>query len=98
MVSGRMTQELRNRGKRFKVWKASVTYDALDETTYLAALEVLRRGTEFPAAVLPDNSEEMVSSIFLVENLTPASFAFELGGKPVWHGLSFQIREVSPHA
>lgn len=98
MVSGRMVKELRNRGDRFKVWKASCTYDHLDDETYRSALAILRSGKAFPAAVLPDNADEMVASTFLVESVIPASFGFEDNGKAVWHGLSFTIREVSPHA
>lgn len=98
MTSGRMVKELRNQGKRYKVWKAKCTYDALDEATYRAALAVLRSGETIQASVLPDNSDEMVASTFHVESLTPATFAFEKNGKAVWHGLAFQLREVNPHA
>lgn len=98
MISGRMVKELRNQGKRYKVWKTKCTYDALDEATYRAALTILRSGKAFSASVLPDNADEMVSSTFLVESLTPATFAFEKNGKAVWHGLAFQLREVNPHA
>ena len=97
MISGRTVIEVRNAGGRYKVWKVSVSYDYIEDTTYRAALEVLRSGKPFHAVVLPDNSTEMVSSMFLVENLTPATFAFEDGGA-VWRGLAFTLREVSPHA
>lgn len=93
MVSGRVVKEHRG-----KVWRARAAYDVLDDKTYRAALEVLRRGFSFPANVLPDNGGDMVSSTFLVEALTPASFGFTDNGKPIWQGLAFQIREVKPHA
>ena len=59
---------------------------------------MLRSGKAFPASVLPDNGGEMVSSTFMVERMTPAAFGFADGGRAIWRGLSFQIREVEPHA
>jgi len=98
MASGRMVKELRNRGGRFKIWKVRCSYDLLEDEVYRAALALLRSGTAFHAAVLPDNGAEMVSATFLTEELTPATFAFEEGGNAVWRGLAFTLREVSPHA
>ena len=94
MISGRAVKEYRG-----KVWRASASYDYLDQETYTAALAVLRRGKAFSANVLPDNgTDSMVSSTFIVESLTPATFGFTDKGKAVWRGLAFQIREVKPHA
>ena len=93
MISGRVVRELRG-----KVWRARCTYDVLDDATYKAALAVLRSGKAFQASVLPDNGGEMVSSTFMVERMTPAAFGFADGGRAIWRGLSFQIREVEPHA
>lgn len=93
MVSGRVVKEIRG-----TVWKARWACDVLDDETYKAALAVLRSGASFPAAVLPDNGGELVSSTFLVESITPATFAFAASGKAIWRGLAFQIREVEPHA
>ena len=93
MVSGRVVKEVRGR-----VYKARWGCDVLDDETYKAALAVLRSGKSFAATVLPDNGEEMISSTFLVESITPATFAFAASGKAIWHGLAFQIREVEPHA
>lgn len=98
MISGRQVTELANNGKGYKVWKVSCTYDALPEKIYLESLEILRSGKAFTATVLPDNSRDMVTARFMVESMTPASFAFEDSGRPVWHGLSFTLREVAPHA
>lgn len=92
MISGRVVFEIRG-----KVWRAQCAYDLLDDELYRAVLADLRSGKAFPAAVLPDNSDEMVSSVFMTESLTPATFAFADNGKAVWHGLAFQIREVEPH-
>lgn len=93
MISGRVVREIRGR-----VWRARCTYDVLSDETYQAALAVLRSGKAFPASVLPDNGAEMISSTFLVESLTPATFGFRDGNRAIWRGLSFRIREVDPHA
>ena len=82
---------------RGKVWRVKYSYDVLEDHVYLPALQVLRSGKPFQAAVLPDNSGEMISSTFMVESITPAYFAFDDGGKAVWHELAFELREVSPH-
>ena len=98
MISGRMVKELAGDGQRYKVWRVRCTYDALDERVYLDALEILRSGKSFPAAFLPDNGRELVSATMMVESMTPATFAFQAGNRPVWHGLSICLREVAPHA
>lgn len=92
MISGRMVSEVRG-----KIWRASVRYDWLPAELYQKVLAVLRGGDSFPAAVLTSLSGELVSSTFLVESLTPATFAFADNGEAVWRGLAFQIREVDPH-
>lgn len=92
MISGRAVFEVRG-----KIWRARAAFDWIPADTYTALLSVLRSGKAFSASVLPDNGEEMVASTFLVESMTPATFAFE-DGEAVWRGLSFQIREVNPHA
>lgn len=93
MISGRMITEIRG-----KVWKATWSYDYLDNNTTKRILAVLRSGKTFIAAVLPDNSNKMISSTFLVENQTRPTFLCSDNGEPLWHGLSFTIREVKPHA
>lgn len=93
MISGRMVTEVRG-----WIWKATWSYDSLDNETTRRVLAVLRSGKSIQAAVLPDNSDEMVVSLFLVERLTPPSYLCEDGGRPSWHGLGFTLREVEPHA
>ncbi len=93
MISGRVVLEVRG-----KIYRARYSADVLDDDTCRRVLAVLRSGKSFPAVVLSDSSDRMVQGEFLVETLTPPSFAFEANGKPVWHGLAFQIREVAPHA
>lgn len=92
MVSGRMIQETRG-----KVWKVSYSYDYLGDELCRQVLAVLRSGKSFPASVLPDNSDSMIASTFLVESLTPPTFAFSSEGRACWHNLSFSMREVKPH-
>lgn len=92
MITGRMVTEVRG-----KVWRAKWSYDYLDNGTTRSILSVLRSGSPIQAAVLPDNSDRMISSRFLTESLTPPTFLISDGGEPVWHGLAFTLREVNPH-
>lgn len=92
MISGRMVEEVRG-----AVWRATYSYDYMGNDLCRQVLAVLRRGGPIPAAVLPDNSDEMVSSSFMVESLTPPTFAFSKDGVGLWHNLAFTLREVEPH-
>lgn len=92
MITGRRVIESRG-----KVWKASYSFDTLDAGTLRLLLAVLRSGAPFPATVLPDDRDETVTSIFVVEAFTPPTFAFAVDGKAVWHNLAFTIREEEPH-
>ena len=95
MAAGNMVKEIKDPGH---VWVATYSFDWLDNETYQKAKAVLRSGDAFNAAVLPDNSDTMVSSRFFCTSYTPPTFAFSEGGKPVWHNLGFTLREVEPHA
>lgn len=95
MAAGNMVKEIKDPGH---VWVATYSFDWLDDETYQKAKAVLRSGDAFNAAVLPDNSDTMVSSRFFCTSYTPPTFAFSEGGKPVWHNLGFTLREVEPHA
>ena len=92
MISGRRVIESRG-----KIWKASYQFDTMGNETLRKVLAVLRSGAPFPATVLPDSSDEPVTSTFLVESITQPTFAFEVDGKAVWHNLAFTIREEEPH-
>lgn len=98
MISGRVVQEVRGRGDRYKVWRARIAFDYLEDEVFQAVYPMLKSGKAFSAFVLPPNGTELVGGSFLVESLTDPSFAFDDGGEAVWRGLAFQIREVSPHA
>ena len=92
MISGRRVIESRG-----KIWKASYSFDYMGNVKLRQVLAVLRSGAPFPATVLPDNSDEPVTSIFLVESITQPTFAFSRGGVGLWHNLAFTIREEEPH-
>lgn len=92
MISGRRVIETRG-----KVWKASYSYDYMGNELMRMALAVLRSGAPFIATVLPDNSDETVTSSFLVETMTNPTFAFSRSGTPFWHNFSFTLREERPH-
>lgn len=92
MIDGTITFEIRG-----TIWRAKNSFDYLEDEVYRPLLKVLRSGNEFPATLLPDDRDEMIVATVMVESMTPATFAFDDGGKPVWRGLAFQLREVEPH-
>lgn len=98
MISGRVVIEKRGG----KVFKPRYSYDYLGADTMRRALEILRRGAPIVASVLPDNSDEPVTSTFVVESLSPPSMAFSRrkGDKEAayWHKIGFVLREERPHA
>ena len=96
MVTGRVVLESLEPEPR--IWRASYTFDYMGNEKLRQVLEVLRRGAPFPASVLPDNQDELVSSIFICESLTNPSYAFSANGVGLWHNLAFTIREEEPHA
>lgn len=95
MAAGNMVKEIKDPGK---VWRAAYTYDYMGNDKCRKVLAILRRGEAFNAAVLPDNSDQLVTSRFFCTSLTPPSYAFSRNGTPYWHNLSFELREVEPHA
>ena len=78
MISGRRVVETRG-----KIWKASYSFDYMGNEKLRQVLAVLRSGEPFLASVLPDNSDEMVSSYFLLDSITQPTFAFSKGGAVV---------------
>ena len=93
MISGRMVEEVRGTVQRIS-WSS----DYLEPDIKDAILAALRGGKALSVTYLPDTGE-MASGIFLVESITPPTFLFsDTDGTPVWHGLGFTLREVSPHA
>lgn len=92
MISGRRVQEVRG-----TVQKISYAYDTLEIDTWRQLAAVLRSGTSFSVQYLPDDSDTMVSSSFLVESIQAPRFGFARNGRGVWHDIAFTLREVRPH-
>lgn len=93
MISGRMTEEVRG-----DVWRIDYTSGNMVDSTKRQLMAALRAKGSKTVAFLPDNGDELITSTFLVESLTPPALAFFDGTEPVWKGLSFSLREVKPHA
>lgn len=92
MISGRRVVETRG-----KVWRVSYAYDYMGNTLLRQAMVVLRSGGPIICQVLPDNSDEIVVSRFLVERLDPPKMAFSRRDNAFWHQISFTLREEKPH-
>ena len=93
MISGRRVLEVRG-----WVWIVEYSYDYMGNDLMRQVNAVLRSGRSFPAAVLPDDSDTLVSSMFLTDSFPQPYYAFDRNGKPFWHTVTFTLREVSPHA
>lgn len=92
MISGRTIRE-----DRGKVWMVEYAYDYLGNNLCRQVLDALRYGQPLTIQFLPDNGDELLSSVFIRTSLTPPSFAFSREGKGLWHNLAFTLREVTPH-
>ena len=92
MISGRRVTESRGH-----VEIITYSYDYMGNDLMRQVLAVLRSGRAFTAQYLPDDSDRLKSSEFVVESMENPSFAFSRSGKPYWHNISFTLREVSPH-
>lgn len=96
MISGRRVVEAI--GTRCKVWRVRWSCDCLEDALWRPLAATLRSGAPFIASVLPDDRDELVTSSFLAESSTPPTFLIEDGGRAVWHGVAFTLREEYPHA
>lgn len=92
MISGRRVTESRGH-----VEIITYSYDYMGNDLMRQVLAVLRSGVAFTAQYLPDDSDKLKSSEFVVETMENPTFAFSRSGKPFWHNISFTLREVSPH-
>lgn len=95
MQAGNMVREVPSKSK---VWMVRYSYDYMGNEQCRRVLAILRRTGAISAAVLPDNSDQMITSQFFVTQLTNPTFAFAKNGVGLWHNLSFTLREVRPHA
>ena len=93
MISGRMVTELVGH-----VQVIEYSYDYMGNDLMRSVLGILRSGTSFPVAYLPDEGDELVSGIFLCTSITQPTFAFSRAGVGYWHNFGFTLREVRPHA
>lgn len=92
MISGRMVAEVRG-----IVQMIEYSYDYMGNDLMRQALAVLRSGSAFPVAYLPDEGDQLVSGVFLCTSITQPVFAFSRAGAPYWHNFGFILREVKPH-
>lgn len=93
MISGRRVVE-----QRGLVWRIRYQYDYMGNALMRQLLGALRGGGILNVQFLPDTGDTLLSSIFLRESLTEPTFAFGRDGIGYWHGIEFELREVSPHA
>lgn len=93
MANGSVSEEVVG-----KVWKVEYSYDYMGVEKLRECLAVLRGGGVKTVSFLPDNSDELITSRFLVESLSAPSLAFVRKNQGKWHRLSFTLREVDPHA
>ena len=92
MISGRVVTEVRGH-----VQYIEYSYDYMGNELVRQLLSALRAGTALTVKYLPDNGDDMKTSTFICEDLTPPVFAFSRSGKPYWHDIAFTLREVRPH-
>ena len=92
MISGRMVEEVRG-----IVQMIEYSYDYMGNDLMRSVLGILRSGTSFPVAYLPDGADTLQSGMFLCTSLTQPVMAFSRRGVPYWHNFAFTLREVKPH-
>lgn len=92
MISGRRVLE-----ERGHVQMIEYSYDYMGNALMRAVLGILRGGTSFPVAYLPDEGDTLVTGMFLTESITQPTMAFSRSGVPYWHNFAFTLREVKPH-
>lgn len=93
MISGRGTEEVRG-----EVQIINYSYGYMGEEKGREVLAVLRKRGTLSVAYLPDDGDELVTSTFLVENLTNPTLLYFRGGVAKWNNIAFTLREVKPHA
>lgn len=93
MADGTMVEEVVG-----TVQRITYSYDKMDDGTYLQLLAAVRGGGVKTVSYLPDDGDELVTSRFLVESITPPTLQFYLSGRARWHNFGFVLREAEPHA
>lgn len=92
MISGRRVQE-----QRGEVWHIDDSFEWLPDDIMRPLLVSLRKGTNIDCTFLPNDSNDMETSVFCVESMTTPTFACSLDGSAVWYNVAFSLREVQPH-
>lgn len=92
MISGRRVEE-----QRGLVWRIRYQYDYMGNALMRQLLTALRGGGILNVQFLPDTGDTLLTSTFLRESMTEPTFAFGRDGIGYWHGVEFELREVSPH-
>lgn len=92
MISGRRVVE-----QRGLVWRIRYQYDYMGNALMRQLLGALRGGGVLNVQFLPDTGDTLLISTFLRESMTEPTFAFGRDGIGYWHGVEFELREVSPH-
>lgn len=92
MISTRITEEIRG-----KVWKISRSFDYLTNSMYRRLMKLLRSGAVLNVVFLPDDEVVLKTGRFVVEKISPPSYAFSRDGVPLWHNFSFTLREERGH-
>ena len=93
MISGRRVVE-----QRGLVWRIRYQYDYMGNALMRQLLGALRGGGVLNVQFLPDIGDSLLTSTFICESLSEPTFAFGRDGIGYWHGVEFELREVSPHA
>jgi len=91
MISGRVVTEMRG-----KVWTAHYEYDHLPDDIWRAISPALIAKTPVPCAMISDTSDEMVTATMICTDMSYPKFAFDSGGKAMWHDIAFTLREERP--
>lgn len=94
----RVAERIKSNAGEWKLWRVRWAYDYMTNGVLRPILAVLRSGGPIPAAVLPDDRDELVTATFLVDSLTEPTFLIDDNGTACWHGLAFSLREERPHA
>lgn len=104
MVSGRRTLEVRG-----EVYRAAYQYGYFSDEDKNNVLAACRKGKKTPiqCVILLPNGESVSSSFFVTALNEPRFMWSNVNGvdaegnvayQPLWADLSFELREVSPHA
>lgn len=92
MSNGRIVEEVRG-----SVYVIRYEYDYMGNSLLRQLLSVLRAGGAFSVEFLPDDGQNMLTSLFVCTERPMPKFAFSRYGDALWHDVSFTLREASPH-